>query len=138
MLTAQPIEIGAARIAIHAGGGAIQVGTDKTLTFAGSATSVVPPGVLLLSDPVDMNVASMADLAVSLYFPRGTGTPTSHPIGLRTGYISRGDVTGSVRMPDPTTTLGYLWLSSVDVLAPAGAFSVSPWATPSRMDTPDR
>jgi lysophospholipase L1-like esterase len=124
MLTAQPIEIGAAHIASHAGGGAIQAGTDRTLTFGGSATGVVPPGVLLLSDPVDLNVAPLTDLAVSLYFPRGTGTPTSHTIGLRTGYISKGDVTGSVRMPDPITTLSYLWLSSVDVLAPTNAFSI--------------
>jgi lysophospholipase L1-like esterase len=84
----------------------------------------VPPGALLLSDPVDLSIAPLADLAVSLYLPLETGAPASHTLGLRTAYISRGDVTASEAMPDPATTLGYLWLSSVDVLAPAAAASV--------------
>jgi lysophospholipase L1-like esterase len=124
MLNVQPLRIGSAHVALHASAGQTVRGTDRVISFAGNPSAVVPPGALLLSDPVDLPVAPLADLAVSLYLPVDTGPPTSHTLGLRTAYISHGDVTASESMPDPTTTLGYLWLSSVDVHAPAPASTV--------------
>ena len=35
MTTASPLQIGAAHIAVHKGGGAIVEGTDRVLTFGG-------------------------------------------------------------------------------------------------------
>jgi lysophospholipase L1-like esterase len=124
MATAQLLEVGAAHIAAYKGGGAIVPGTDRALTFGGSAAITVPPGVLAVSDPISLNVAPMSDLAVSLYLPRDTGAPTNHTVGLHTSYISKGDVTGHETMPDPATTTAYAWLSSVDVLAPKDAFTI--------------
>ena len=124
ILNAQPLRIGAAHVALHEGAGRIVPGTDRALSFAGASAATVPPGALLLSDPVDLPVAPLADLAISLYLPVDTGPPTTHTLGLRTAYISRGDVTAAEAMPDSTTTLAYLWLSAVDVLAPAAASTV--------------
>lgn len=124
MLTAQPVEIGAAHIALHKGGGAIAEGSDRTLTVGGSPTFVLLPGVLTVSDPVDLGFAPLSDLAISLYLPRETGPPTSHILGLHTAYISKGNVAGAAAMPEPTTMFAYAWISSVDVVAPASAFSV--------------
>jgi len=124
MFGAQPLQLGSAHVALHKGGGAIVPGTDRTLTFNGSPSFTVPPGVLAVSDPVNLDVAPLADLAVSLYVRADTGPPTNHNISLHTGYISKGDVTASETMPDPATTFAYLWLSSVDVVAPADAFTV--------------
>src|ERR1039458_6622553 len=69
MLNAQPLEIGSAHIAVYKGGGAIVSGTDRPLTFSGGADFTVPPGALGVSDPVNLGVAPMSDLAVSLYLP---------------------------------------------------------------------
>ncbi|HZO54584.1 MAG TPA: SGNH/GDSL hydrolase family protein, partial [Bryobacteraceae bacterium] len=124
MLNAQPVDIGAAHIAIHKGRGAILEGTDRVLTFGGSSSFTIPPGALAVSDPVSLQVAPLSDLAVSIYVRRDTGPPTNHPLGLHTAYISNGDVTASEAMPDPKTMTAYTWLSSVDVLAPADAFTV--------------
>ena len=124
MLGVAPLEIGAAHIGVHKGDGVVADGTDHALTFGGKASFVVPPGVLGVSDPVAMNVAPLTDLAVSLYFPHDTGAPTTHLLGLRTDYISKGDTTALASMPDPTKTMSYLWLSSVDVLAPKDAFAI--------------
>ena len=77
-----------------------------------------------MSDPVNLEVAPLSDLAISIYLPRDTGPPTNHPLGLHTAYISNGDVTASAAMPDPKTMTAYAWLSSVDVVAPADAFTV--------------
>jgi lysophospholipase L1-like esterase len=124
MLNAQPVEIGAAHIAIHKGRGAIAEGTDRALTFGGSSSFTIPPGVLAVSDPVNLEIAPLSDLAISLYFPHDTGPPTNHPLGLHTAYFSDGDVTASSVMPNSKTMTAYVWLSSVDVPAPTDAFTV--------------
>jgi lysophospholipase L1-like esterase len=124
MLNAQPLEIGAAHIAIRKGSSAIVEGTDRVLTFGGSPTFTIPSGALAVSDPVNLEVPSLADLAVSIHLPHDTGPPTNHPLGLHTAFISNGDVTASSVMPDPKPMTAYAWLASVDVLAPADAFTV--------------
>jgi lysophospholipase L1-like esterase len=123
-LGARPLEVGAAHIGVHNGGGTIADGTDRVLTFGGQPSFTIPPGVLALSDPVDMEVAPLSDLAVSLYLPRDTGPPTAHLLGLHTAYVSKGNATGSRSMPDSSRMFAYVWLSSVAVVAPANAFAV--------------
>ncbi len=113
-------------------------GTDRTITFSGKASCMLLPGVLMVSDPIDMEVPPFADLAVSLYFPRETGTPTDHRLGLHTTYISKGNVAAQETMPEPSTTSAYLWLASLDVLAPADAFTSVALGIPSRMDLRQR
>lgn len=124
MLNAQPVEIGAAHIAIDKSSGAIVEGSDRVLTFGGSRSFTIPPGSLAVSDPVNLDVAPFTDVAISIYLPHDTGPPTNHPLGVHTAYISNGDVTASATMPDPKTMTAYAWLSSVDVVAPADAFAV--------------
>ncbi|MEO8592386.1 MAG: SGNH/GDSL hydrolase family protein [Candidatus Solibacter sp.] len=121
---APPLEVGAAHLAIHKGGGEIAGGSDRVLTFGGSASIIIQPGVLVVSDPVELEVAPLAHLAISLYLPRETGAPTNHNIGLHTAYIAKGNVAGAASLPDATTMFAYVWLSSVDVAAEDDAFTV--------------
>jgi lysophospholipase L1-like esterase len=121
---APALEIGAAHIALYKGGGAIVEGSDRVLTFGNSPTCTIQPGVLVMSDPVDLEVAPLGDLAISLYLPNETGSPTNHNLGLHTAYISKGNTAAAVSMPDPSTMFAYAWLSSVDVEAPANAYAV--------------
>ncbi len=121
---AQPLEVGSAHVARYKGDGAIVPGTDHALTFSGSESFVVPPGVLLLSDPVNMELAPFSDVAVSLYIPKNVASPTSHVPSVHTGYISKGNVAGNETMPEPTKTWTYLWLTGIDVLAPADAWAI--------------
>ena len=121
---ATPLVIGSAHIAVRAKDSAIVAGTDRTLTFSGQPGCTIRPGVLLLSDPVDLEVAPLSDLAVSLYVPKDTGPPTNHNLALHTAYISKGDTTAQEVMPEPSTTRAYLWLSAVDVTATPNAFAI--------------
>jgi len=117
-----PVTIGAAHIALRAKDSEIVAASDRALTFNGKPGCILSPGVVRLSDPVDLKVAPLTDLAVSLYFPGETGPPTSHGTGLHTTYISReGDFTGQPAIADAATTLSYYYLAAVDVEAPAGA-----------------
>ncbi|MEP6716553.1 MAG: SGNH/GDSL hydrolase family protein [Terriglobia bacterium] len=123
-MMATPVAIGAAHIAVRDQAAAIVPGTDRALTFNGKAGCTLGPGMLLFSDPVDLDVAPLSDLSVSLYLPKDTGPPTNHSLGMHTAYISQGDTTGQTAMPEPTSTGAYFWLSAVDVLAPVNAFAI--------------
>ncbi len=118
------IQIGSAHIAFHKAGGGIVPATDRVITFNGKTSCQLLPGVLTLSDPVDLQIPPLADLAVSLYFPGETGPPTNHRLGLHTAYISKGDTTDREFMSEPSTTFGYFWLAGIDVLAPQDAFAI--------------
>jgi lysophospholipase L1-like esterase len=124
MATAGPLQIGAAHIAVHKGGGATVEGTDRPLTFGGSAAVTVAGGVLLVSDPVDLEVAPLTELAVSVYLPYETSGASNHRLGLHTMYITPGNTTAAPTLPESTKMTAYMWLSSVDVLAPANAFAI--------------
>jgi len=115
-----PVEVGAAHIAIRDKDSGIVTASDRTLRFGGKTSFRMTPGVVVVSDPVDLVVPPLTDLAVSLYFPGNTGLPTTHSTGLRPTYISNeGDFTASPEIPAATTRQSYYWLSSVEVDAPA-------------------
>ena len=54
MLNAEPLEVGAAHMALSKGGSAIDAATSRALTFSGRTSVTVAPGTLVLSDPVDL------------------------------------------------------------------------------------
>ncbi len=117
-----PVAIGAAHVAIRSKESAIVPGSDRVLSFNGHPSCTIGPGMVILSDPVQLNVPKLGDLAVSLYLPGETGPPTNHNYGLHTTYISKeGDVTGQAAMADALTTQSYYYLAGVDVLAPSNA-----------------
>lgn len=116
----QTVTVGAAHIALRAKGSEIVAGTDRALSFNGKPGCTLRPGVLTVSDPVDLEIPKLADIAVSLYFPTETGPPTSHALGLHTAYISEsGDFTAQASIANAATVTSYYFLSSIDVQAPA-------------------
>jgi lysophospholipase L1-like esterase len=119
-----PLRIGAARIALRSQGPSIVPASDRPLTFGGRPFTIVPPGTVVLSDPVELSVPALSYVAVSLYLPDDTGPPTVHADGLHTAYIARGNAAGSATLDAAATTTAYLWLSAIDVLAPATAATI--------------
>jgi lysophospholipase L1-like esterase len=117
-----PLAVGAAHIAIRSKDSAIVPASDRALSFNGKQSCTIPPGALMISDPVDLDVPQLSDLAISLYVPGETGPPTLHNLGLHTAYISKeGDLTAQPMIQDAATSQSLYWLTSVDVLAPANA-----------------
>ena len=118
------LTIGAAHIALRQKDAAIVPASDRALTFAGRASFIIPPGALVVSDPVDLDVPKLTEVAISLYLPEDTGPPTIHPLGLHTTYVASGDATADATLNPSTTTTAYFWLSGVDVLAPSKASAI--------------
>ena len=119
------VSIGEAHIAIRSTGSSIESGSDRKMTFSGSPSVEIRPGAIIVSDPVDLDIKAMSDLAVSLYVTKSEGAPTNHTVGLHTSFISSGNTAASISMPEPTTTTAYLWLRSIDVVASAGDFAIA-------------
>jgi lysophospholipase L1-like esterase len=84
----QPLVIGAAHVALAGEQGAIEPASDRPLTFGGSPSVTVPPGAPILSDPVDLTVAPLDSLAVSLFLPEVTAATTWHNDARQTAYLS--------------------------------------------------
>ena len=116
---ANALVVGAAHIALSAGGATIILASDRTLTFGGKPSITIPPGALVLSDPINLDVPPLSDLAVSVFVPGATGPAAWHFEARQTLYVSsQGDFTGSGGMPVDSTTppmLAWFWLSSVEV-----------------------
>jgi len=119
------LAIGSAHIALHGTGPGIVWATDSVLTFGGSPTIAIPPGAPALSDPVDLEVPDLAEVAVSIYLPDPTAGQTVHSVGRQTAYISQaGDFTGAPTIPAPTTTEMRFFLSGIEVQADDRAKSI--------------
>ncbi|HXW07146.1 MAG TPA: SGNH/GDSL hydrolase family protein [Vicinamibacterales bacterium] len=115
----EALHIGAARVALTADGPAIQPDSDRPLTFGGLPTIRVPAGAMVVSDPVDLPLPPLSDLAVSVFVPGPSMPATWHFAALQTSYVSpSGDFTAAVDMPVESTTGAWFWLAGVDVLVP--------------------
>ena len=119
------VTVGAAHLARRAAEASIDPASDRALTFAGRQSFTMMPGVVVVSDPVDLDVPALGDLAVSLYLPDDTGSPTTHATGLRPTYVwTEGDFTARAELPLAGTTQQYYWLASIEVAAPADSSAI--------------
>jgi lysophospholipase L1-like esterase len=111
-----PLRIGSAHVALSAGTGKVQVGTDHGLTFNHQPSVSIPAGSYMLSDPVPMAVSDFADLAISVYVPQQAVTePTCHQYALSTTYMVSGDATAQAELADAKTMPSTCFLQSVIV-----------------------
>ncbi len=119
-----PLVIGAAHVALADKGAAVAAGSDHTLTFSGRASVTVPPGAPIVSDPVDLALAPLGSLAVSLYLPDITPTSTWHNEGAQTAYIADGNVTGATDIKADQKITSRIFLSEILVDATPDARAV--------------
>jgi lysophospholipase L1-like esterase len=110
-----PLRIGAAHVALPGEGSSIQLGSDRALTFGGAREVVIPEHAYVWSDPVDLTVPSLGQLAVSLYVPGNEKTLTEHFFALQKAYVVAKDATGATLLEGATTITKRLLLSGVDV-----------------------
>ncbi len=121
-LGAPTVAIGAVHIALRTAGARIDPTTDRALTFSGTGAASLYGGTTLVSDPVNLVLPPLADVAVSVYVPGETGPPTSHLFALHTTWISgEGDHTGDAEIVGGETRESYYWLAGIDVMAPKNA-----------------
>jgi len=124
-----PVEIGAADIALRDKDSMVIASSVKPLTFGGSATGTIRAGATLVSDPVEMIVAPLTDLAVDLFVAGdlglGPSPVTTHNGASQTNYISQtGNHSGVANMPVAARPAAWFLLARVEVMAPANTMAV--------------
>jgi lysophospholipase L1-like esterase len=118
----KPLVIGAAHVALAGSGAAIVAGSDRALSFDGHPSVTIPPGAPVISDPVDLAVAPLSDVAVSLFLPDQTPLTTFHWEGVQTAYISaEGNFAGDADMKANFTMKARVFLSGIMVDAAPNA-----------------
>jgi lysophospholipase L1-like esterase len=117
------LRIGAASIGPRSSGAA--VASQQPLTFNGSPSASIPAGALIVSDPVDLDLPPLSDLAISVYLPDELPESfqlTGHGNAHQTNYVSPpGDFADAAELPVESTTDAFLFVSGVEVLAPSEA-----------------
>jgi len=121
----KPLVIGAAHIALAGSGAAIVPGSDRALSFDGHPSVTIPPGAPVISDPVDLTVEPLSNVAVSLFLPKITPLTTFHWEGVQTAFISpEGNFAGDADLKTDSTIKARLFLSGIMVDAPPNARAV--------------
>jgi lysophospholipase L1-like esterase len=118
-----PLYIGGAHIGRRRAGADIDSTSDRRLSFGGHSSVAIPAHSVAQSDPVNLNVPALADLAISLFLPKATKATTSHALALQTSYVSsaKGDSTSQSKFAVAKTIDSWPFLTGVDVaVTPAG------------------
>jgi lysophospholipase L1-like esterase len=121
-----PLVIGGARIARRTRGAEIDPRSDRMLKFHGKPFTTVAAGSSVVSDPVELDVPALSDLAISLFLPHRAEAKTSHSLAKQTSYVSpeTGDSTAAVKFPVAKAIHSWPFLTGVDVEASRGAAAI--------------
>jgi len=121
----KPLTIGAAHVARRTMGADVDPMSDRSVTFRGHSTTTIPAHASVVSDPVDLDVPVLSDLAVSLFLPEAVEATTSHLLALQTSYVAKGNSTTANEFPVARKIDTWPFLTGVDVVAPGRASIVA-------------
>lgn len=110
------LKITSAHIALSAGADAIQPATDRALTFDGQPSVAIPRGAVMYSDPVDFDLAPLAEVAVTIHVQDAAREITGHRGARCKTYLQPGDVVGAEKLTSPATATSWYYISGIDVL----------------------
>jgi lysophospholipase L1-like esterase len=105
---------------------AIEAASDRPLTFAGSSDVTIPPGAEIVSDPLQITIAPLSDLAVTFHLDAPPVVETGHPGSRATSYYLHGDLVGAATLTEPRHVDHWYQISEIDVFStPGGATLVT-------------
>jgi lysophospholipase L1-like esterase len=103
---------------------AIDPSSDQPLTFAGKPDVLVPPGAEFVSDPLNIKVAPLFDIAVTFHLDAPPSRESSHPGSRATTYYVHGDAVAAATLTEPKHVDHWFQISEIDVQAPPEAGTV--------------
>ena len=113
----RPLTIDSARVARRTTAAGIEPASDRALSFLGKAATTIPARATIVTDPVDLAVPALGELAISLHFAHEAVATTSHALAQQTSYVSPAgaDVTAAAVFPVADTIDTWPFLTGVDV-----------------------
>src|SRR5690606_150303 len=116
-----PVTMEAVHLANSLGEGAIDPTTGVALTFGGASSTVIPPGGIVTSDPVNYPLRPLSDVAITIAFGATSPAVSGHPGSRTTSYLERGNVVGEAALPAAARTDHWYIIHGIDVVAPGAA-----------------
>jgi lysophospholipase L1-like esterase len=105
---------------------AIDVASDRPLTFAGAVDVIVPPGADFLSDPLKFPAAPLSDIAVTFYLEAPPMKETGHPGSRATSYYQHGNALSAANLSGANHVDHWYQVSEIEVqAAPTAAAAVA-------------
>jgi lysophospholipase L1-like esterase len=105
---------------------AIDPASNRPLTFSGSAEATIPPGAELISDPVELPVVPLSDVAVTFHLDAPPYRETGHPGSRATSYYEHGNLVDAATLTGAKQVDHWYQILEIDVLgAPASASVVA-------------
>lgn len=120
----EPLHLKSVHVARWRGGDGIAPESDRALTFGGAGDVTIPPGAALVSDPVPVAVAALADLAISIHYDVVPAVETGHPGSRQTSYVVAGEHVGDARLAGAKTVDHWYQIAAIEVLASPKASAV--------------
>jgi lysophospholipase L1-like esterase len=105
----------------------IQAGTSRALTFLGKGSVTLQPGANVISDPVDLPLAPMGDVAITTVTKASPSDVTGHPGSRTTSYFAYGGAApDAADLPEAKRTDHWYFMCSLDVWTtkPAAAVAI--------------
>lgn len=119
------LTIGAANVALSAGGSEINSAASSALTFNGRPSITIPAGALAVSDPVDLKLPPFSDVAVSIFIPaQAISQVTHHSFADQTSYTASGNVASAKTLDAPEEITSWPFLKGIDVKADAKSAAI--------------
>jgi lysophospholipase L1-like esterase len=103
---------------------AIDPATDRLVSFSGQSDVTIPAGAEFISDPIDIQVAPLSDLAVSIHYDLPPVEQTGHPGSRATSYLVHGDVVTAADLPGARKFDRWYQLAAIDVVAQPDAAAI--------------
>lgn len=117
---ATPLVFHGVHLALATPGGGIQPDSDRALSFHGKPGAAIPPGALLVSDPVELPLAPRADVAVTIHFQATPLVLTTHPGSRTNSYLLPGDHLADAAFAGATKMVRWFFINGLDVVDPDG------------------
>jgi lysophospholipase L1-like esterase len=119
-----PLTIDAAHVARSANADTIDVASDARVTFDGNASLTIPAGRAVMSDPIDIAIAPLSEMVVTIRVGAAPAGLTGHPGSRTTSYLSASHGVADRTMTGAARTDHWYLISSAEVMAPASAAAV--------------
>jgi lysophospholipase L1-like esterase len=121
----EPLTIGAASIALSADAGTIHSSGSTAITFGGATAITIPPGALVVSDRIALQMPPLASVAVDLFVPAQTISQlTLHPDSQQKNYAASGNQVGVNAMNGAKGYSRWYFLKGLDVEAGADSGAI--------------
>jgi lysophospholipase L1-like esterase len=122
---AAALRVGGAHLALQGQGPSIAPGSDRAVTFGGSPQALIPPGALMVSDPVALEAPALAEVVVSLFLPGPVDLATVHDVARATTWLSGpGDFTAAMTLEPSSTRRSWYVIAGVEAEGAGGASAI--------------